>query len=61
MARERCLLMVLFGIPMVVELLQWIGILGCVWPRSSWVHLKLSPLGNLGIGPQVWLWRQMPL
>jgi hypothetical protein len=36
-------LTVLVAIPTAVALSQWIGVLGCGWPNSSRVNLKIIP------------------
>ncbi len=42
MARERCLLTVLFAMPTAVELSQFTGIAGCGWPSYSSVTRKIA-------------------
>jgi hypothetical protein len=42
-ALECCRLMVSLTIPAAVALLQWMGVLGCGWPRSLSVSQKFIP------------------
>ena len=47
MARERCLLIVLFTMPTAVVLSKWMGVGGCGWPISSnviWMILASKAL-----------------